>query len=290
MAKFLRNYLLEVQEFVKGPFIPITLPFSIDFDIQRNDESSTNIAAINIYNLAHTTRTKIRKDFTDQSELRRVILKAGYGDNLAVIFDGSMTRAWSHREGTNQTTHIESFDNGNAVVNAKFNQQFPENTPQETIAAAMVASLKEFGVSTGAIGGSYSGFTSRGNAYGGNAVDLITQLSNGQFFIDNGTAHILANDEVIAGEPLIIDSASGLLNTPIREQFYFTFDMLFEPRLAIGQQIFLNSVTNPDSDFKGIMKVVGLQHKGMISYSVAGECITTVKAKVGTFREVPVQA
>lgn len=256
-----------------GDFLIIAPPFTIEFDITRNTLTSANVCSIRIYNLSENNRNAIRFNIMDTGEFRSVQLTAGYGDTktLPVIFSGNITQAWSVREGNNFITSIESFDGGFAFANAETNEVFPSGTAQSTILQSLAASLPN--VSLGAIG-SYPGSLSRGKSVSGSTTDNLATLSGGGFFIDNGKAHILGDSECLRGEMLVINSASGLLGTPVREQTILTFDMIFEPRLIVGQKIQLDSSTG--ANFNGNYKIISLKHRGMISQAVCGDAITSV--------------
>lgn len=51
--------------------------------------------------------------------------------------------------------------------------------------------------------------------------------------------------------------------------------MLFEPRLTVGQLVRVESTTN--RQYNRDWKVLGFEHRGIISPSVAGECVTSVR-------------
>lgn len=276
MVKFNRNYILTIQTPLGGE-LTIKPPFTIEFDITRNVLTSANVCSIRIYNLSEKNRSLIRKDVTDYSDLRSIKLRAGYGDNLPVIFAGNITQAWSVRESTNMITQIECFDGGFAYATAQTSMEFPSGTDQRNILATMAKSLP--GVEIGAIG-DYTGQISRGNSYTGSTVDILRDLSGGGFFIDNGKANILGDSECLQGEIEVINSASGLLGTPIRENTIINFDMIFEPRLLIGQRIKLESITA--ANFNGFYKIISVKHRGMISESVSGDAITSVGMFYGT--------
>lgn len=270
MEKFKRNYLLDVQS-VNGDIITIQPPFSVEFDILRNTLSSANTSTFRIYNLSELNRNKIRKNVWNYSDLRKISFRAGYEDNIPLIFSGNILRAWSARQGVNFITHIEAFDGGFAFANSKGDISFNKDTPQGSIFQSLINSLP--GVSRGVIG-KYETVTTRGSTYSGNAADLLRELSGGGFFIDNGIANVLGDNECLRGEIELINSDSGLLGTPILEETLLTFDILFEPRLKIGQKIKLDSMTG--KNFNGDYKVVSLKHKGIISDSVCGDAITSV--------------
>lgn len=271
MDKFGRNYELYIQT-QAGDVLVVKLPFTIEFDITRNTLTSANVCQIRIYNLSLINRNQIRFNVSNYGQFRSVLLRAGYGTNLATIFSGNISQAWSVREGVNFITQIECYDGGFAFVNGVTNQQFPAGVPQETVIRSLASSLPN--VKMGAIG-SYPGVLSRGNTYSGNTANILSELTGGGFFVDNGKANALGTNEYIAdvGSIGIINSKSGLLGTPVLEQTIVRFDMLFEPSLNAGQKIFLDSLT--ESNFNGQYKVTAVKHRGMISGSVAGSVITT---------------
>lgn len=285
MDKFLRNYSLSIQTNPQtnalDEIINVTPPFTLEFDVTRNTLSSANIASFRIYNLNEDTRNKIRKDQFDSDIFQKIVLQAGYGPGpqWPVIFTGNINQAWSVREGNNFITQIESYDGGFAFANAKFSTAFPQNTAQFDILTNMVAGLNQFQVQKGVIG-SYNGSISRGNSYSGNTCDILREISGNGFYVDNGKANILAENECFNGILQTIDAQSGLLGTPVREQTLLTFDMLFEPRLLAGQIILLDSQTA--KNFNQYYKVVSIKHRGMISDAVCGDAITSVGLFFGT--------
>lgn len=276
MDKFSRNYSLFVQG-ADRTTLSLTLPFTIEFDITRNILSSANVAQIRIYNLSKKNRNNLRFDISNYGEFRGVLLKAGYGANLPTIFSGNIFTAWSVREGNNFISQIECFDGGYALANGIYNKSFISDTPEKSVLESMTQNLPQ--VSAGVMG-NIEGNISRGNSYAGNTAELLNQLAPNKFFIDNQKAHILADDECLKGEISIINSEMGLLGTPVREETIIHFEMLFEPRLAIAQQINLESIT--DDNFNGAYKVISIKHKGVISGAVSGNATTTVGLMKGS--------
>jgi len=272
VLKFNRNYVLTIEG-NDGSLIEIKPPITIDIDVNRNYLSSANVASIRIYNLSERNRSQIRKDNSDYGLKRKIILKAGYGNNLSEILNGSVTMAFSVREGVNFITEVQVFDGGFAYVNSQIDKTYPENTANRTVVLDMISSLKEYGVSPGAVG-NFEGNLSRANSYSGNTTSILREITNGSFFIDNNKAYCLKDDECVAGEVQVINSESGLLGTPRREQTFLTFDIIFQPSLRVGQRIKLESITG--ANFNGIYKVVSIKHRGMISESVGGTVITTL--------------
>ena len=269
--KLNRNYILHIRSRT-GELVTIQPPFTLELDIIRNSYASANVCSIRVYNLAENTRNLIRKDRQDSNVFRDVTLWAGYGDKLSMVFNGNVTQAWSVREGTNFVTQIESFDGGYAFANATTNVQFPEGTSYNSIIASLLKSLPH--VKVGKIS-NFSGSIPRGNTYSGSTVEIINQLTGNSFFIDNGIANCLIDSDVTNDPVYEVSSESGLLGTPLLEEIYVVFDILFEPKLKIGQRIQLNSITG--KNFNTEYKIVGLKHKAVISESVCGEAKTTIE-------------
>lgn len=272
MDKVNRNYQLFVQDEF-GASVTIKNPFSVEFDIKRNILSSANVSSLRLINLSDITRNFLRKDAYDYGLVKPILFKAGYGSNLSVCFAGNISAAWSVREGTEFITEIHSYDGGNAYSNGIVNMQFPAGASQQTVVQNLVDSLGNFNVTPGVIG-QIDGTLSRTNSYSGSTTDILDNLTGGGFFIDNGKANVLADNEFIAGEIAIINAKSGLLGTPVRENLYLNLEVLFEPRLVIGQQIQLQSQTG--TNFSGNYKILSLHHRGIISESVGGRAVTSV--------------
>lgn len=287
MQKLGRNYKLLVglpgAQAVGGPAngqtLTIELPFTVEFDITRNTLTSANVCSIRIYNLSQNNRNQIRYNIMDSGAYRPVVLFGGYGSNLSVIFSGNITQAWSVREGVNFITTIECFDGGYAFNTGFTNTTFPAGTSIQSVITNLAASLPQ--VKLGIIGTNYTGVLPRDNSLNGSTVELLKYLTGGGVFIDNQIVNCLSDNECVPANGItVIDDSSGLLGTPVRELTIIRFDMIFEPRVIVGQQIFLNSSTG--SNFNGFYKVVSVKHRGTVSGAVCGDAITTLGMFFGT--------
>lgn len=272
MDKFGRNYILKVETRSRN-IITITLPMTIEFDITRNTLTSANVCQIRIYNLGEKNRNEIRFNQSDYGTFRSVELLAGYGDNLAKIFSGNISQAWSHREGVNFITQIECFDGGFAFNNSHTEAQFPVGVSQRDVIIGVARNL--LNVKLGSFG-NFPDRLSRRIALNGSTTQILDDLTGGGFFIDNGKVNAMHTNEYISDQGakvLVISPKSGLLGTPILEQTIVRFDMLFEPALNVGYKVRLESITGVN--FNGEYKITSVKHRGMISDAVCGSVITT---------------
>jgi hypothetical protein len=301
MDKLGRTYFFSVQidsdYSVDSPYgnsLSVLLPTTIEFDISRNFlGGGANHATFRIYNLAADSRNDVRFDIDNFGETRIVSLIAGYGKSVYQIFTGTLMRAHSIREGVNFITTFECQDNNFIYTNAFFSGQFLAGTSMSSQFSNIIAQFPKDNngntlVSVGAIG-SFPQTNPRPTTYNKPSVALLKEISDNKFFIDNGKAHVLNNNEYIStgNKPLMITPQTGLLATPQLEDANLTIDVLFEPRLQVGNLIQIQSST--DTKFNNrTWRVNCVKHRGMISGAVCGEVVTTIQVTYSKQTFIPV--
>lgn len=263
--------------------IEISYPLTIDINISRNTLGSTNTAQFNLYNLSAKTRARIFKDRYDILNYRPIILEAGYRSEgtLPIIFRGSLRVAGSQRRGSDWVTTIECWDGGEAMATAQASLTAPAGTSARTLITSIVKGMPN--LTMGAVG-NIENQTARGTTLVGNAWDAVQRVSgSADAFVDGERVNVLANDEYAnpPGVIPVITSASGLLNTPRRQEKSIDVDILFEPRVAVGQLVQVQSLESVND---GIYKVMGFTHAGRISGAFDGGLKTTLNLWRGTSR------
>ncbi len=275
--KFGRNYSLSVETGF-GNTVTIAPPFTLELDITRNTMAGANVCHLRIYNLGVFTRESLAFNAFNQTEFRSLQLQAGYGSQLSTIFYGNVTQCWSVREKVNFITEIECYDGGFAIINAPTNwagASFDAGTPMQVVIETLMNALPN--VTIGAIG-DFSSLPPllKYTTYSGNPAKILFDITGGAFFIDNSKAFCLAPDEYVVaeseGSAILISDATGLLNTPVREQSLIRFEMLFEPTLNIGSLADVQSKTFPAVN--GQYKITAIKHRGIISSTVCGNLVT----------------
>lgn len=275
MAKFGRTYVMNIET-GDGKIVEVSMPFSIEFSVLRSINGSANIGNFVLYNLAPTTRKSIFKD-PYVLEFRAVQLFAGYDDGdktlLPMLFNGHIKQASSFRRGADFHTEIEAYDGAMAMTegNSSISQKSGGNL--KDLMLGMMKSLPGIGGAT--VGGGYDQKFQRGQVVFGNPVEYLKTATRNRFFIDKNHAYVLADDEVLKGDIETIDSSTGLLGTPRKNNTLVEVETIFEPRITVAQSLELISVTNPD--LSGVYKVVEIEHSGMISPQVGGTVTTKLK-------------
>jgi hypothetical protein len=258
--------------------IVIAQQLTIDFTISRQALGSSQEAVFRIKNLSSKTRGLIYKDPYALTEYLGVKFQAGYMDDpvLPVCFNGFIRSASSYREGVDVITEIQAYDGGLAMANGFFAQTVIGATVGELL-QTLAKSLPSTSGATYI--GNFPVKGSRGRTLFGNTWNIIVQLSDGLAFIDNGDVKILNYNEAIQGTIPLISSSSGLLGVPRRTPTMVEQDILFEPRVVLGQFVQLQSSFNPA--FNGTYKVMKIQHRGTVSPAVTGDYVTSVGLFVG---------
>lgn len=279
-TKFMRNYRLTI-EISNGEPLVIKPPFTVEFDITRNNLSSLNVAQFRIYNLNAKNRNNLFFNSFNSTEYRTLVFQAGYGDNLPICFFGNITTAFSVREGTNFISQIECFDGGFGQVNGAIQINWNAGDPVKVVILKALQQMNQSGnLKLGWIG-PFAGVMTRGGQFSGNGAAFLYDLMGGAFYIDSGQANVLGTSHFIPGVPALITGATGLLQTPALELSTATFEMLFEPSLQISQLVQIASGTT-NIFAGGAYKITGIKHQGIISDAVCGRAITK-----GTFLNIP---
>jgi hypothetical protein len=290
MEKFNRIYSLRVEvdngvntsplrsQFLANKNIEITLPYSVEFSISRRTLTSAQTGTFRIYNLGPEQRNAIQKDFFQFTQLRSIQFFAGYdspnGKFMPKVFDGTVVTAYSYRVGRDWITEIDAFDGGWQMATANgVSITLAPGTTASQVVSQLAALLPK--MSGSAIVGNFPYANKRGEVLFGNVWDLLIQKSNGLVTIDNGQVKALQLNEVILGSLPLISPESGLLGSPKRTPSTLEFDMIFEPRLTVSQVVRLENFSNPK--YNRNWKVIGFEHRGTISPSVAGQCLTSVR-------------
>ena len=287
--KFLPRCQLSIEvapDSAGNPTSNLVIPpqITIEFDINRQSLTGSQTATFRLKNLSEQTRNLLYKDDYATTEARAIQFRAGYDKtNLPLCFNGRVMRANSYRtEGSPDfITEIHAFDGGFGMANGWTAVTIASGTSVSQILTKLAATLPQM---TGTpIIGNFPATNLRAKALMGNTWSIILEESAGLATIDNGQVKALNLNDAIAVEDTqipLINSDTGLLGSPRRSATSLQFDMIFEPRLTIGQIVKLESQS--DRAFNGLYKVMGFTHRGTISPSEDRKRITSVLLYFGT--------
>lgn len=261
--------------------IIITMPFTMQFTVNRKIYSSLNTCYIDLWNLGPKVRELIFQE-PMVTRNKQLTLEAGYGE-LVTIFKGNIYQASSSRENTDIITSIEcqssQWDISTSTIYETLNKGQTLGDVYRYLAGKFPT------VSVGAIG-DFTEKLERPVVLNGNVWDIFKRYTNNTVHIDNQRLYVLKTNEVIEGAIGEISLDSGILQTPKRSGGYINLSTLFEPRVQLNQSMNLVSTIAPI--YNGTYKVAGIQHTGIISEAVGGDCRTVLDLWVGaqTFKTV----
>lgn len=311
MAKFGLNYRLiiedrtldlnirtlnDLQNSTINREIVIESPLTVEFDITKDisfdfGSGKLNQARISIRNLAETTRRRIEHDIFNiidnkdpnfilqsakkltslGSRYQSCTLQSGYGDNLSTIFTGNIIEGSSYKE--KESPDIVTFllvsDGDYAVSNSYSNFTTYANARAPEVIYSLVNDMKGTTIGTvGKFNNTFSNFPFNGNSY-----SLLNKHFRNKVFIDDERVNIINYNDVMEGDVSLLTSETGLLTTPAIKDRQIVIDIMFEPRIILGQFVQISSSFNPL--FDGQYKVSGIRHRGVIG-GFTTKCITTL--------------
>lgn len=311
MSMIGRNYVLTIQtndtkynydpKTLNPPYIPtpisleakyITIknPFTIEFTINRNaDATSNNTMFLDVYNLAEKTRDLIFQDRWPNklfpAQWKSISLVAGY-DKLYDVFLGNVTCCTTLRNGADIITRIECFD-GQETKGMFSAKTFTGNVTKQEVIDSLINDFTT--IKKGTVF-SIPGNFPRGVTVQGNTFELISKYTDNKCFVDLNKINVLTYDQYIppvntylaayeqSKEIPVINVDTGLLQIPQREESTIRIQTMFAPFVQIGQKIKLQS--RYQTKYNGTFKVIGLQHKGIISDAIAGTLTSSFQLQV----------
>jgi len=279
----------------------IEIPFTIEIDISNIIAIDGNRASIKIFGLNETNRNKLFQNpwnipiLEDGREgYRRVILEAGYGKDIYPIFNGSLRQGYSQRQGVDWETNLVCTSSAVGLYNTFINRAYDVDTKQIDVVNDIITQMSQYGdLEKGAITNTLDESYSQGVCLIGESYNVLTQFGV-DVFVDGAKLNMLQANEIIGSPkpsaqlPLsanVIDKLgiqipnisadSGLIGSPVFNNGYVTVNMIFEPTIKLASLVNLESATVPF--FNGYYKVMGVEHRGVLSSSKEGSLITTIK-------------
>ncbi len=226
---------------------------------------------IDIFNLGQLKQSRLYQDrYVGGLPAKTIKLEAGYS-TLYTIYDGIIFRASSARERSDIVTRIECLA-GN--IDIQESQVFTTLQSGQTLGGILKYLAQQFPNLTPYAIGNFTQNMSRPVVLNGSTWNLLKQYSNGNVFIDNQKIYILQDNEVVPGNTVIND-ATGILETPRRDLGYLSVSTLLETGIDMKTTVQIASTVQ--SNYNGVYSVVGIQHRGIISEAVNGDCRSVFK-------------
>lgn len=230
MAQYLRKLELKI-----GDDGGDGLDFSalrVQFNVSKKDSATPNAATIMVYNVAQSTVARVQKEFN------AVYLAAGYDENCAAIFHGTITHVTYYREnGTDGVLKIAAGDGDVAHNYAVLNKTIAAGATQKDILNLASAEYEKNGVTQGYSTEISTPALPRGKVMYGMAHDFLEKSAKNagaNFSVQDGKIQLVKNNGALPDEAFVLNSNSGLIGTPSQTTDGIQVTCLLNPRLKIG--------------------------------------------------------
>ena len=250
-------------------------PFlDLSFNILNNAGMGIKNANISIFNLAESTYMPILKEYTQTKKKVAISLEISSKEGVlpSITFSGTCRRVGLERPDNTLTEIVfDAFDGGNEMLNAISNFSINKG-------ATILELKKEYANTLGLdfFSKSSNDYSILSENFTSNTKNVFDELKevfrNQDVFIDNQKIYFLDdnyyNNLSIAGKlfTLSLSEKTGLQSVPKPAGHTLEVEHRILPNIKRGQLLNIEIMSGIDKRFNGLYKVVGFQHKGLISY------------------------
>lgn len=286
--KFQRNYIakftiknivnMQVQEEVVDSFT-IAYPHTLELSTKVGYYTTSAMGNFKFYNIDKSLQKLLWKDCWDATRLIHMELRAGYQDNLKLVYSGYVMKCYTYRNSgdTNYITELDCNASPDLFYQKYANVTINTGSTAKSVMLQLLDGIDEIGI--GYISKELENLK-RTTAFIGQVHNLISnQYSKYNVFIENGLINVLADNECKEDEVLVITAESGLLGSPRRSEAITTVEMLFEPNATVG--MIVNVLSDSMPELNQTYQLLEIEHKGVISPVESGKLTTTLSLSLG---------
>lgn len=234
----------------------------VRFEVKKTLKKNPNDATIRITNLSPRSQAEMRERGI------KVLLQAGYPDNLETLFVGDGYVGDTKTEGPDTVTTIQAGDGARAYLHARVAESFRAGTP----ASVVVRRLAEAsGLDLGNVGAQAAQVAARQYANGyvafGNAtreLDKVLRSMGLEWSIQDGKIQVLRPGEGTTVNAVTLSSETGLIGSPEvgtpekkGQRPRVKFKSALQPSIKAGGHVLLDGLTH-----KGLVLVKQVTHVG----------------------------
>ncbi len=189
---------------------PTDIPLNVEFSFEKTDLETQNNGRVTIWNL-----NKSHLAVLNQKNCL-VSFRAGYGNQLPLIFAGSVTYASTEQDGANERTEIELVDNLIAIRDTYVSVSYNGTVNWKKI---LTDSAAQMGVAISFSHNATFKDVPNGFSFVGPAKDILNKACNCcglSWSIQNGVLQIKKPGDTMSREVFLLDANSGLIGIPKR--------------------------------------------------------------------------
>lgn len=219
-------------------------PLHISFSVEKADTDSANTAKVSIWNLNKAHIAELNKDDCV------VVLRAGYGTVMPLIFTGVVTFAKTKADGSDEVTEVELVDNRVELRDTYVSVSYSGNVNCKTLIEDTAAQM---GVTVSFSYNAKFADIPNGYSYVGPARNVLTKACDTSglvWSINNGVLQIKKPRDTMSREVYELSAQTGLIGTPERVQisgddgsysYGWDVEYLMNAAINIDDYVYLNS-------------------------------------------------
>lgn len=243
----------------------LTHGFAMKFDLTHTISPEANKAKVEIRNLAPETRAAMTA-----AKRPVVIVEAGYGDSLGLLFKGRLSNIVHEREETGFVTSLEAADGAEAKRAMISKALGPGTTPIQALEMiALAMNVDASAAIARAKGGQFGGAAAffQGLSLFGTVETAMRQLAHTlgfDWYVDKGQLVILRPGELRPEEAVLLSPETGLIGSPQR-----VYDKKHPEQSLVGAKAMLMSsievgraVVFKSNEYAGTFKVTKTRSVG----------------------------
>jgi hypothetical protein len=230
----------------------------ISFEIEKDLSPEPNPCHIEIFNLGEKNRAIL-------SSHKRVpvLLKAGYKDQMGVIFQGDMISCTHEKVGPTWKTLLATGDGVAAIQTARINKTFSKGTPIKTVIKEMV---KQLGMPSKNALAQLEAFKKndkleRGFTVSGNPMDELCRVLRQYGYsasVQSNNLQVIKQGQALNKQAINLTADSGLKGTPeVGSDKKIQAQAVLMPELLPGQMVHIESAV-----FKGFATIQSVRFTG----------------------------
>ncbi len=224
------------------------------FNVERSLRAAASKAEVHVFNLNADHRSALAALGTVPCRL-----SCGYQGALHTLFAGDLRNVASTFTANTWDTKIDGLDGGTALRQGRTHRSYRPGTQLETVMGDLAADL---GVGRGnldavireaRLNGAGTEFV-RGTVITGSSareLEAVARSCEFEVSIQNGALQLLPLGEALAGDPIVLEVASGLVGDVAKDKHGdIVFKMLLRPDMFPGRMVRPNTRTVRGGDYR----------------------------------------
>lgn len=231
--------VIDVIELVVDPADPGS-SLDVAFSIERSLQPEPNTAEIQVWNLNPDHRSQL-----EELDRVAVTVEAGYEEQTALLFSGTVRTVFTTREGPDLITTLQSGDGEKEYQQSRVNLSIAAGTPNNSVLQQVTKAL---GVNEGNLSSAVlptAPLFPQGGVLSGSASQIMTRITQSLGFewsIQEGALQLLLANAPLAATATLLKSDTGLVGSPsVDSEGILTAQSLLIPEIFPGRLIVLES-------------------------------------------------